>query len=97
MTRLRACERFFRLWRTRNDCPSSTGGLPALITRGRSRTSVLPVTYAQLTTEERVVALSRAVADKRGVAWRPPTERERELGRRMRSEVLCDWSTLPDV
>lgn len=51
----------------------------------------------QITTEERVVALSRAVADKRGVAWRPPTERERELGRRMRSEVLGDWSTLPDV
>lgn len=59
--------------------------------------SVLPVTYAQLTTEERVVALSRAVAEKRGVAWQPPTARERELGSGLRSEVLRDWSTLLDV
>lgn len=59
--------------------------------------SVLPVTYAQLTSEERVIALSRAVADKRGVAWRQPTARERELGRKLRSEVLRDWSTLLDV
>ena len=59
--------------------------------------SVLPVTYAQLTTEERVVALSREVAEKRGVAWQPPTARERELGSGLRSEVLRDWSTLLDV
>ncbi len=59
--------------------------------------TVLPATYAQLTTEERVEALSKLVAEKRGIAWRPKTEREREVGRRLRGEVLRSWDTLLDV
>lgn len=59
--------------------------------------TVLPATYAQLTTEERVEALSKLVAEKRGIAWRPKTEREREAGRRLRGEVLRSWDTLLDV
>lgn len=59
--------------------------------------TVLPATYAQLTTEERVEALSKLVAEKRRIAWRPKTEREREAGRRLRGEVLRSWDTLLDV
>lgn len=59
--------------------------------------TVLPVTYAQLTTEERVEALSKLVSEKRGIAWRPKTECEREAGRRLRGEVLRSWGTLLDV
>ena len=56
--------------------------------------AVLPVTYAQLTSEATVEALSRAVAEKRGVSWRPPTQREREAASALRREVLRGWETL---
>ena len=58
---------------------------------------VVPVTYSQITSEASLWALSRAVARQRGVEWRPPTERQRAAGRRLRKEVLRDWSSLPNV
>lgn len=58
---------------------------------------VLPVTYGQLTSGRRVEALSRALAEMRGVPWSPPTELQREAADRLRGEVLVDWGTLPCV
>lgn len=58
---------------------------------------VLPVTYRQLKNEARTQALSKMVAEKRGVSWAPPTERQRAAGRRLRGEVLVDWGSLPFV
>lgn len=58
---------------------------------------VLPVTYGQLSSARRVGALSRTLAEMRGVPWRPPTERQREAGSRLRREVLVDWGSLPRV
>lgn len=56
--------------------------------------AVLPVTYAQLTSEVTLTALSKAVAERRGVSWAPPTPREREAAEALRREVLRGWETL---
>lgn len=58
---------------------------------------VLPVTYRQLKNEARTQTLSKMVAEKRGVSWAPPTERQRVAGQRFRGEVLVDWEGLPFV
>lgn len=58
---------------------------------------VLPVTYRQLKNEARTQTLSKMVAEKRGVSWAPPTERQRAAGQRLRDEVLVDWGSLPFV
>ena len=56
--------------------------------------AVLPVTYAQLASEVTLTALSKAVAERRGVSWAPPTPREREAAEALRREVLRGWGTL---
>ncbi len=58
---------------------------------------VLPLTYKQLADESRFAAFTSAVAHALGVKQRPRTAAQARAANQLRSEVMCDWDTLPDV
>lgn len=58
---------------------------------------VLPVTYEQIKCPIRLEALSRTIAQLRGIAYRDKTPREAAASAALHSEILLDWAELPFV
>lgn len=58
---------------------------------------VLPVTYEQIKCPVRLEALSRTIAQLRGISYRDKTPREAAASAALHSEILLDWTELPFV
>lgn len=63
----------------------------------RMGVDVLPITYSQLADPARFEALSKTVSRLLGKRPYPKSARQKQLSARLRSEVLVDWTSLPQV